>query len=141
LANDILDVSRIESGNLSCKMDKVRINDIILDVVAATRLSPSLSDRVNLDTKLDIPVEIVADKLRITQLLGNIIGNAVKLTQLGKITVETCVHQKENMVEVRIVDTGTGIGDDILPNIFEKFSTKKILGTIASLEQDLGSHK
>lgn len=79
LANDILDVSRIESGNLSCKMDKVRINDIILDVVGAAKLNPNLSERVILHTKLDTPIEIVADKLRITQVLGNIIGNAAKL--------------------------------------------------------------
>jgi signal transduction histidine kinase len=128
LANDILDVTRIESGNLSCKMDKVRINDIILDVVASTRLSPSLSERVTLHTKLDIPVEIMADRLRVTQLLCNIIGNAIKFTQSGKITIETYVHQKENMIEVRIVDTGTGIAHDILPHLFEKFSTKKNSG-------------
>jgi signal transduction histidine kinase len=138
LANDILDVSRIESGNLSCKMDKVRINDIIHEIVATTRLNPGLSEGVTLDTKLDIPIEIVADKLRITQLLGNIIGNAVKFTQSGKITVETYVHLKENMIEVRIVDTGTGIADDILPNVFEKFSTKKNSGDDSQSGTGLG---
>jgi signal transduction histidine kinase len=138
LANDILDVTRIESGNLSCKMDKVRINDIILDVVASTRLSPSLSERVTLHTKLDIPVEIMADRLRVTQLLGNIIGNAIKFTQSGKITVETYVHQKENMIEVRIVDTGTGIAHDILPHLFEKFSTKKNSGDDSQSGTGLG---
>ena len=70
LANDILDVSRIESGNLSCKMDRVRINDIILEVMAAAKLNPNLSETVVLDTKLDSPVEIMADKMRMTQVLG-----------------------------------------------------------------------
>ena len=128
LANDILDVSRIESGNLSCKMEKVRINEIIIDVVAATRLNPNLSEHVALDTKLDMPIEVIADKLRITQLLGNIIGNAAKFTTSGNITVETHVYLKENKIEIRIVDTGSGIPDDIFPNLFEKFSTKRSSG-------------
>jgi signal transduction histidine kinase len=128
LANDILDVSRIESGNLSCKMEKVRINEIILDVVAAAKLNPNLSERVALNTKLDTPIEVVADKLRITQLLGNIIGNAAKFTTSGNITVESHVHLKENEIEIRIVDTGSGIPDDIFPDLFEKFSTKRSSG-------------
>ena len=128
LANDILDVSRIESGNLSCKMEKVRINEIILDVVAAAKLNPNLSEHVALNTKLDTPIEVVADKLRITQLLGNIIGNAAKFTTSGNITVESHVHLKENEIEIRIVDTGSGIPDDIFPDLFEKFSTKRSSG-------------
>jgi signal transduction histidine kinase len=128
LANDILDVSRIESGNLSCKMEKVRINEIILDVVAAAKLNPNLSEHVALNTKLDTPIEVVADKLRITQLLGNIIGNASKFTTSGNITVESHVHLKENEIEIRIVDTGSGIPDDIFPDLFEKFSTKRSSG-------------
>ena len=111
LANDILDVSRIESGNLSCKMDKVLINDIILDVMGAAKLNPNLSESVMLHTKLDTSIEIVADKLRITQVLGNIIGNAIKFTRTGNITVETHVYVKENKVEIRIIDTGSGIPD------------------------------
>jgi signal transduction histidine kinase len=128
LANDILDVSRIESGNLSCKMEKVRINEIILDVVAAAKLNPYLSEHVTLNTKLDTPIEVVADKLRITQLLGNIIGNAAKFTTSGNITVESHVHLKENEIEIRIIDTGSGIPDDIFPDLFEKFSTKRSSG-------------
>jgi len=125
LANDILDVSRIESGNLSCKMDRVNINDIILEVMAASKLSPNLSEAVVLDTKLDVPAEIMADKMRINQVLGNIIGNAIKFTKTGNITIETHVHGDENKVEIRIIDTGSGIPDIMLPHLFEKFSTKK----------------
>jgi signal transduction histidine kinase len=138
LANDILDVSRIESGNLSCKMDRVVINDVILEVMAAAKLNPNLSESVVLDTKLDTPIEIVADKMRITQLLGNIIGNAIKFTRTGSITVETCVYRDENKVEIRIADTGSGIPDSLLPRLFEKFSTKKITGNESQTGTGLG---
>ena len=138
LANDILDVSRIESGSLSCKMDRVGINDVILEVMAAAKLNPHLSESVVLDTKLDAPIEIVADKMRITQLLGNIIGNAIKFTKTGSITVETCVYRDENKVEIRIADTGSGIPDSLLPHLFEKFSTKKITGNESETGTGLG---
>jgi signal transduction histidine kinase len=138
LANDILDVSRIESGSLSCKMDRVGINDVILEVMAAAKLNPNLSESVVLDTKLDTPIEIVADKMRITQLLGNIIGNAIKFTRTGSITVETCVYRDENKVEIRIADTGSGIPDSLLPHLFEKFSTKKITGNESETGTGLG---
>ena len=78
-----------------------------------------------LHTKLDTSIEIVADKLRITQVLGNIVGNAIKFTRTGNITVETHVYVKENKVEIRIIDTGSGIPDYMLTNLFDKFSTKK----------------
>ena len=138
LANDILDVSRIESGNLSCKMDKVLINDIILDVMGAAKLNPNLSESVMLHTKLDTSIEIVADKLRITQVLGNIIGNAIKFTRTGNITVETRAYVKENKVEIRIVDTGSGIPDNMLTSIFDKFSTKKRAGNESESGTGLG---
>jgi signal transduction histidine kinase len=138
LANDILDVSRIESGNLSCKMDRVRINDLILDVMAAAKLNPDLSEGVVLDTKLDAPIEIAADKLRITQVLVNIIGNAVKFTKAGSITVETRVNRDDNKIEISIVDTGSGIPVSILPTLFEKFSTRKNTGNESQTGTGLG---
>jgi signal transduction histidine kinase len=138
LANDILDVSRIESGNLSYKTEIVNINDIILEVVVAAKLNPSLSEGVVLDTKLDPPIEIMADKMRVTQVLGNIIGNAIKFTRTGNITVETRVHKDENRVKIRIVDTGSGIPDTILPHLFEKFSTKKTAGNESQTGTGLG---
>jgi signal transduction histidine kinase len=138
LANDILDVSRIESGNLSCKMERVRINDIILEVVAAAKLNPSLSEGVVLDTKLDVPIEIMADKIRITQVLGNIVGNAIKFTKSGNITVETRVDRDENKLKITVVDTGSGIPDSILPHLFEKFSTKKTAGNESQTGTGLG---
>jgi len=67
----------------------------------------------------------MADKMRITQVLGNIIGNAIKFTKTGNITIETHVHGDENKVEIRVIDTGSGIPDIMFPHLFEKFSTKK----------------
>jgi signal transduction histidine kinase len=119
-------------------MERVSINDVILEVTAAAKLNPNLSEGVVLDTKLDAPIEILADKMRITQVLVNIIGNAIKFTRTGNITVETRVYRKENMMKIIIVDTGSGIPESMLPRLFEKFSTRKTIGNEGQTGTGLG---
>ena len=140
LTNDLLDVSRIESGSsLTFAMEKVRINEIILDVVNEVKL---VSRRVyQLRRKLAVnggrgidynntnnnsDMEIYADKARITQAISNIVGNAVKFTTSGTIIVESNVSNDKKRVEVKVSDTGSGIAEDILPNLFDKFVTKTL---------------
>ena len=123
LAGDILDVSRIESGTLTYTMEKVRINDIVLNVVnaATVSISKDVAIEVNLDRE---NVEIDASKDRITQVLSNVIDNAMKFTKKGSIKVESCAFPKKNYVEIKISDTGIGIAEDILPNLFGKFVSR-----------------
>ena len=140
LTNDLLDVSRIESGiSLTYAMEKVRINEIILDVVNGVKVS--LKEGVSIETKIggngagDIEgnnnknnndIEIYADKSRITQAISNIVVNAVKFTDSGTILVESSVSDDKERVEVKVSDSGRGIAEDILPNLFDKFVTKTL---------------
>jgi signal transduction histidine kinase len=59
-----------------------------------------------------------------TQVLSNIIGNAVKFTKRGSIKIECRAFANKNKLEIRVSDTGTGISQEILPNLFGKFVTK-----------------
>ncbi|MEM2759493.1 MAG: PAS domain-containing sensor histidine kinase [Nitrososphaerales archaeon] len=122
LANDILDVSRIESGNLKYLMAKVSINSMIELVV--NNANVNLPSNIIIFTDLDQDVEIEADRERIIQALTNIIDNAIKFTKEGSITVKSRVFPDENRVEISLRDTGCGIPEEILPNIFNKFVTK-----------------
>ena len=141
LTNDLLDVSRIESGaSLSYVMEKVRINEIILNIVNAIRVS--LKQGVSIETGLGAnigkvgsggihdnsdnnkEIEIYADKIRIAQAISNIVGNAVKFTDRGTIRVESLVSVDKKRVEIKVCDSGNGIAEDILPNLFDKFVTK-----------------
>jgi signal transduction histidine kinase len=140
LTNDLLDVSRIESGSsLTFAMEKVRINEIILDVVNGVKLS--LKEGVSIEAKIgsnggrgiddnntnnNSDMEIYADKARITQAISNIVGNAVKFTTSGTIIVESNVSNDKKRVEVKVSDSGSGIAEDILPNLFDKFVTKTL---------------
>ena len=139
LTNDLLDVSRIKSGSsLTFAMEKVRINEIILDIVNGVK--PSLKEGVSIETKIggngggiednndnnNSDMEIYADKGRITQAISNIVGNAVKFTTSGTIIVESNVSNDKKRVEVKVSDSGSGIAEDILPNLFDKFVTKTL---------------
>jgi signal transduction histidine kinase len=128
LASDILDVSRMDSGNLSYNLQKVKIHELLLNSLIAAGGTIN-RDKVSIVAKIDESgkdLEILADKDRIGQVFTNIIGNAVKFTANGSITAETHVNPQSNMIEILISDTGGGIPEEILPNLFGKFVTKNV---------------
>ena len=128
LANDILDVSRIETGNLSYNMQKLMINDILTEVVNTCKYvqfkSSKIARRISIETKLTNDVELYLDKMRISQALTNVLQNSIKFTGEGKIMVETFILAEKGLFEIRISDTGIGISKEILPKLFGKFVTK-----------------
>jgi signal transduction histidine kinase len=122
LTNDILDVSRIETGQLTYRFEKVPVNQIIKNMVGQT--SVNLNKDVQIELNLDKEIEIEGDRDRLIQVFANIIENAKKFTKRGKIKVESKIYSERNMVEIRVSDTGIGIASDILPEIFGKFVTR-----------------
>jgi len=126
LANDILDVARIEAGQLNCVMRSVSVNRVVKDAVDSIR--ENLRKDVDLELQLlEQDVEIGLDHDRIVQVLTNILGNAAKFTKKGKVKIETSrASDDNNLIEIRISDTGGGIPEEILPRLFEKFATKDV---------------
>jgi signal transduction histidine kinase len=126
LANDILDVARIEAGQLNCVMKPVSVNRVVKD--AADSIRENLRKDVNLEVQLlEQDVEIGLDHDRIAQVLTNILGNAAKFTKKGKVKIETSrASDNSSLIEIRISDTGGGIPEEILPRLFEKFATKDV---------------
>ena len=125
LANDILDVSRIDSGVLKYNFKPERINSIIsyLAQSAKVDLDKNVSILVQFDP-LEADVEVEIDRSRITQVLSNLLVNALKFTDTGSITISSKVHSEKNEFEVTVTDSGKGIPKDVLPILFEKFATK-----------------
>jgi signal transduction histidine kinase len=129
LANDILDVSRIESGNLNYDIQKANINEIIVEVVDSCKYvqfskTPKMGRQVAVETRLAADLELTVDKMRIAQAISNILENAIKFTEEGEIRVVTTVLAEKRVFEIRISDTGMGISSEILPKLFGKFVTK-----------------
>jgi signal transduction histidine kinase len=124
LSNDILYVTRIEGGDLTYTIRRVKVNEIVNEVINNEKVN--LRGTTTLDAGLDKDIEIEADKDRITQVLTNVIGNAVKFTKDGKIKVETHILPGKNKVEIKVSDTAGGIPKEILPKLFGKFVTKNV---------------
>jgi len=122
LANDVLDVTRIDSNRLTLYHEKLRVNELILDTTRM--LKTGLNKNIKIIEELDEDSEITLDRTRIEQVLRNLINNSIKFTENGTIKVKTLVNKKSDELLVTVSDTGLGIPEDILPNIFGKFVTK-----------------
>lgn len=136
LAEDILDVSKIESGSLTLKRSQFDLTGLIKDVI--TEYQAPYKGTRNLTVVIDSSTNVVlvqADKERITQVITNLLNNALKFTNDGGsiiVTVEKERSDQANTGEyalVRIKDTGLGIDPAIMPRLFTKFATNSNLGT------------
>jgi signal transduction histidine kinase len=136
VTNDILDVTRIESQSLNLNKERVNLDDVISSVLVDYR-NQIERERNQKDIKLvyennddnkprDIFVE--ADRERLTQVISNLISNAIKFTQEGVIRVSVEVKDNRDAV-MTIKDNGEGIDSEIIPRLFTKFVTKSIMGT------------
>jgi signal transduction histidine kinase len=128
LANDILDVSRIETGSLTYRMEEANLAEI-LDSVINSISSGELASEINFHVNIDKEMRETngrLDRSRVTQLFTNIIGNSVRFTCKGDVTIDAKVNHKKNRFEIAISDTGGGIPDSIFPNLFNKFITRSV---------------
>lgn len=139
LTSDILDVTRIESQTLKLEKERFNIFDLVSEVVDDHRERIKDSSNKNIELSYDSDEDgkrrifVEADRGRITQVLTNLLNNALKFTDEGQITVSTYQNNDSNdnkdEVTVRVVDTGSGIDNGIYPKIFSKFATKSHQGT------------
>ena len=131
LAENILDVTKIESQSLHLKKERFSLNDIIQIVLTEyQRLVDSSKVKLAMTPNDDIAI-VEGDKERITQVMCNIMSNAIKFTEEGKISVTSVLMKekdKQNVV-VSVKDTGSGIDSEILPRLFTRFVTKSDRGT------------
>jgi signal transduction histidine kinase len=134
LSQDILDVTMIESRSLKLNKHPIDLNDLIRDIVKDLQNQIQKSDSI---VKLLYEPEAVkgkqnsiiveADRERITQVLWNLLNNAIKFTKEGTISISTKL--KDGQVIVSIKDTGEGIDPKIRPKLFSKFVTGSSQGT------------
>lgn len=129
LAEDILDVTRIESNTLKLMKERVNLYDLISNIVEEYKRNIQLIHKdlvVNYESP-DRTIFITGDRLRLNQVLLNLLDNAGKFTKKGSINVTTVIMS--NKVQVTVKDTGVGIHPEIFPKLFSKFVTKSDRGT------------
>ena len=140
LINDVLDMSKIESGRTSLNSDKVDVSEVINNISEIVQVqTKSKKQSFEIKTKGNIPSYIYADKLRLTQILLNLLSNAVKYTEKNG-TISLVVEGYGNngqTCHLRFIvsDNGQGMSREFIEKIFEPFSretnsmTNKIQGT------------
>jgi signal transduction histidine kinase len=123
--NDVLDLSKIESGKFKISRaptDIVKICEAVIDLLRIPSVEKKLDLTINLDTEL--PKMIYADSLRLNQILMNLIGNAIKFTHEGSVSLKVeILDRKGNNVKLKfsIIDSGIGIAKENIDKIFETF--------------------
>ncbi|MDK9782649.1 response regulator [Vibrio sp. B172a] len=127
LLNDILDLSKIESGHLQLSLIETDIREVVYQsmiLFQSKATSKQLELNINLDER--IPPRIMVDDHRIKQIIMNLVSNAVKFTHEGHISVDVdyqeSTTQKSVFLTFRVTDTGVGIERDKLNTIFEPFT-------------------
>jgi PAS domain S-box-containing protein len=119
LINDILDISRIETNNISVSKEPVLVSELVGDCVSNIQLLAQGRD-IEIEIKVPDDVYFRADRQRIAQVVINLLSNAVKYNRDGgKVTVE--VSQTQSDVYLSVIDTGNGIADELLPRLFTPF--------------------
>jgi len=121
LIEDLLDVSRITSGKIVLKREPVELAGIVRDAVESSRAAIDSMGHHLTVLLPDDPVVIQGDRARLTQVLANLIGNAVKFTPHGgRIALEA--DTESDSVVIRVRDNGIGIAPDMLDRIFDMFT-------------------
>lgn len=120
LINDVLDLSRIESGTLLMNYAHFQLSDACNQALSSVNQATK-KEEVQLLGELDFDCTLYSDSSRIVQVLMNFLNNAFKFTNSGTVTL--CTKQLEgNLVEIAVIDTGIGIDEDKRLLVFERFT-------------------
>ncbi len=135
LQEEMLDVTRIESGSMQIYKESFNLNELIFNVLQDFRTQLKGDTKIKLDYRSDGDVWVIADRDRISQVISNLLANAIRLTIAGKILVQLRerkdkkIADSNHQVVVSIKDEGPGIDPSIMPRLFTKFATKSEKGT------------
>ncbi len=139
LINDVLDFAKIDSGNIELEKEKVDLRELVQSVASSMQFKVN-SQHITLQQQIDpaVPPVVLGDRTRLTQILLNLVSNAIKFTEKGTVTIEiNTLEQTSSEVRLKfaVTDTGIGIAPDKINTIFESFkqasadTTRKYGGT------------
>lgn len=121
VANKMLDIGRIDNNKLHLTVERFNLSNLILEITDSSRAN--LGSNIQIVAKMPKNLEVEADRIRIGQVIRNLVNNALKFTAEGTIIIDADANYAKNLVEVTVRDSGSGIHQDVLPNLFNKFVT------------------
>ncbi|MDR1829686.1 MAG: response regulator [Candidatus Fibromonas sp.] len=138
IINNILDLSKIEAGKMELKSAKYEISSLINDVIQLNMMRNSKQIEFELYVDENLPIELIGDAIRVRQILNNLLSNAFKYTEKGKVKFSISGENKENKKEIilvfRISDTGCGMTQEHVDKLFTDEYVRLTLETSHSAE-------
>lgn len=139
IINDLLDIAKIESGKLSLAIETLNLEEVLQEVISLQALHIQQKNLELIATRTNESIVVRGDRAKLKQILINIIGNAVKFTEIGSITIKTQIETEANSNNLRVAiivaDTGIGIDPSQQHKLFRPFgmadgtTTRKFGGT------------
>ncbi|HAG97217.1 MAG TPA: hybrid sensor histidine kinase/response regulator, partial [Gammaproteobacteria bacterium] len=133
---DILDYSKIEAGKLNIEQIELDLRNLLDECIELFSTAVTQKQiRLLLDVSVDTPCIIISDPTRLRQIIINLLGNAIKFTDQGFVTLSTQYDNTRSELRITVRDTGIGISDEQQRNLFQSFSqadsstTRKFGGT------------
>jgi PAS domain S-box-containing protein len=124
LINDMLDISKIEAGKLVLREERFKLSDLINNIKVLTH-SGLISRKNKLEIIMadNIPIYLFTDKMRLEQIIMNLINNAMKFTENGIISlhIDKATGNKRELLKISVTDTGPGISNEDQSKLFQKF--------------------
>lgn len=121
MINDVLDFAKIEAGRIHPVVEEIDLLDLLDDVVMTTE---GLLSGKTVEFQVELPKElplIETDYTRVKQILDNLLSNAIKFTEKGFVALRTTLVTDKRLIHIEVEDTGSGIPEEYLENIFESF--------------------
>jgi signal transduction histidine kinase len=136
LIDDILDLSKVEAGQMKMEMLTVPILKILAEVLESLKQKAKAKNiELDLDLNSNVPFHLVTDSVRLKQILTNIIGNAIKFTEKGWVKVFVNLDETSKKLVIDVMDSGVGISQESQKKLFQPFMqadtsiTRKFGGT------------
>ena len=120
LINDLLDLSRLQTGKLALERRPITLDRLVADALVSLRAGAADKDLELVLLVPDAPVRVHADPVRIQEVVWNLVSNAIKFTPRGG-RIRVSVDQDLGLARLVVEDTGPGIASDFLPHVFEMF--------------------
>jgi two-component system sensor histidine kinase/response regulator len=139
LLNDVLDLSKIEAGKLEIDLMDVNLHDFVNEIFSLISVNAQDKNlRLNISAPSPLPIKIKTDPTRLRQILLNLLGNAIKFTPAGKVSLEIkeALFDHQSYLQFAITDTGLGISPEDINKLFKPFSQ---VGNRAGLQQQPGT--
>lgn len=130
ITNEILDFSKLSAG--AVRMESIPFNfceELDFVVTTLNQLAEEHKNKLIVKCHEEVPEVVIGDPMRVRQILINLVGNALKFTENGKVTIDVrpdLQSQKDTVLQIRVSDTGIGISEENLARIFEEFEQAEV---------------